>query len=93
MPTQFGGIIGFFRMKNDTDISASPSEELRGIAVIIPSLNPCEHLTETVRQMHAAGFDSIILIDDGSTEETKKYFAEARELDRRDLAHARGQSR
>ncbi len=67
-------------MKNDTDISASPSEELRGIAVIIPSLNPCEHLTETVRQMHAAGFDSIILIDDGSTEETKKYFAEAREL-------------
>ena len=66
-------------MKNDRDISAPLTEELRGIAVIIPSLNPCEHLTETARQMHAAGFGNIILIDDGSTDGTKKYFSEAAE--------------
>lgn len=58
----------------------APPDAMRGMAVIIPSLNPCEHLVETAGAMSAAGFRHIILVDDGSSEETKKYFVKASEL-------------
>ncbi len=45
--------------------------------VFIPSLNPDEKLLDTIRQVKAAGFDTIVLVDDGSREDTRIYFDRA----------------
>ena len=44
--------------------------------VIIPSLDPDEHLAQTVEGLKAAGFSRFVLVDDGSDEEHKKNFPE-----------------
>lgn len=44
--------------------------------VIIPSLNPDEKMVNTVKGLIAEGFEDIILVDDGSRENCKKYFME-----------------
>ena len=44
--------------------------------VIIPSLDPDEHLVQTVEGLKAAGFNRFVLVDDGSDEEHKKNFPE-----------------
>ena len=44
--------------------------------VIIPSLDPDEHLVQTVEGLKAAGFKRFVLVDDGSDEEHKKNFPE-----------------
>ena len=44
--------------------------------LIIPSLNPDENLALAVSSAIAAGIDDIILVDDGSSEETRHYFTE-----------------
>lgn len=46
------------------------------IPVVIPSYNPDEKLTQTVLGLKNAGFRDIIVIDDGSSAETKKNFPE-----------------
>ena len=46
--------------------------------VIIPSLNPDEKIISTVQSLVDVGFDDIILVDDGSKEEFKKRFEEAK---------------
>lgn len=43
-------------------------------AVILPSLNPTDKLCEVVDGVIAAGFGSVILVDDGSAEEFKEPF-------------------
>lgn len=43
-------------------------------AVVIPSLNPTEQLTGTVDGLLSAGFQEIILVNDGSKPETEQYF-------------------
>lgn len=48
-------------------------------AAIMASLNPDEKMMTTVADLKAAGFKRIILIDDGSCEETKHFFTEAEE--------------
>ncbi|MCR5847016.1 MAG: bifunctional glycosyltransferase family 2/GtrA family protein [Lachnospiraceae bacterium] len=48
--------------------------------VIIPSLNPDEKIISTVKSLLNEGFEDIILVDDGSREEYKKYFEEAKKL-------------
>lgn len=47
------------------------------VSVIVPSLNPDERLVQVVEGMLAAGFQDIILVDDGSDEKHQKYFEEA----------------
>ena len=47
---------------------------MKNISVIIPSLDPNEHLGDVVTSLIEKGFTDIILIDDGSKEENKKYF-------------------
>lgn len=42
--------------------------------VIIPSLDPDEHLKETVEGLKSFGFTRFVLVDDGSKEENKKNF-------------------
>ena len=40
---------------------------LTDIAIVIPALNPCERMVELVRECKDAGFENIILVDDGSS--------------------------
>lgn len=44
------------------------------VTLVIPSLDPDEKLVETVKAAIANGFSDIILIDDGSKAENRKYF-------------------
>lgn len=52
---------------------------LDNIYIIIPSLNPDNKLKKTVEGMLNTGFSHILLIDDGSDSEHKKYFPEENE--------------
>ncbi len=46
------------------------------VTLVIPSLNPDEKLISTVNDAINAGFSDVLLIDDGSADEHKKYFRE-----------------
>ena len=48
--------------------------------VIIPSLNPDEKIVSTVQSLIDEGFDDIVLVDDGSRDEFKHRFEEAKAL-------------
>lgn len=56
-------------------------------SVILPSYNPTEKLLETLQGLIDAGFDDIILIDDGSREECQKYFEQAEKLPQCTVLH------
>ena len=49
------------------------------IAIIIPALDPDNRMVSLVRELHSAGFKNIILVDDGSLLENRKYFKLCRE--------------
>ena len=49
------------------------------ITVVLPSYKPDEKLLSTVEELEAAGFDDIIVVDDGGGEEYRKYFDMLRE--------------
>ena len=44
------------------------------ISIILPSYKPDDKLIATVKGLKDAGFDDIIVVDDGSGEEYEKYF-------------------
>ncbi len=44
------------------------------IAIVIPALNPNERMVSLVKQLKEKGFENIILVDDGSEIERRKYF-------------------
>lgn len=46
-------------------------------AVVLPSLNPTDRLTDTVDGLLQAGFSQIVLVDDGSRPDTGQYFQAA----------------
>lgn len=48
--------------------------------VIIPSLNPDEKIISTVQTLLDEGFDDIVIVDDGSDDEHKPRFEEAKAL-------------
>lgn len=52
---------------------------LDNVIIFIPSLNPDEKLLSTIQQIREAGFDNIVLVDDGSREDTRGYFDKAAE--------------
>lgn len=56
--------------------------------VLIPSLAPDEKLLQTVREIKQAGFERILLVNDGSTEEYDVFFSAAEELGATVLRHA-----
>ena len=60
-------------MKNTFDI--------KNYAVILPSLNPSDRLCSVVDSIIAAGFETIILVDDGSGEEYKAPFRQLEKLE------------
>ena len=47
---------------------------MKNISVIIPSLDPNKRLQSVVKSVMDLGFTDVILVDDGSKEENKKYF-------------------
>ena len=47
---------------------------MKNVCIIIPSLDPNERLLGVVESVRAEGFTDIILVDDGSKEENKKFF-------------------
>lgn len=49
------------------------------IGIVIPALNPDEKLITLVTGLQSHGFTSIILVDDGSEIENRKYFKELKE--------------
>lgn len=49
--------------------------------VVLPSLNPDGKMLSTVRGLLEEGFTDIVIVDDGSSVEHKKYFEEAGTLD------------
>lgn len=49
------------------------------IAVIIPALDPDERMVELVRNLRESGYENIILVDDGSAIQNRKYFKTAKE--------------
>ncbi len=55
-------------------------DELRGVTVVLPSLDPDEKLLSTVKGMLAAGFTDLILVDDGSCADRAPLFARAAAL-------------
>ena len=55
-------------------------QDLSKISVVLPSLDPDEKLIAVVDGLLEYGFSDIILIDDGSADEHKKYFAELARL-------------
>lgn len=49
--------------------------------VVLPSFNPDEKMVETVKGLLGEGFDDIVVVDDGSLPECKKFFEEAADFD------------
>ncbi len=47
---------------------------MKNISIIIPSLDPDTRLSGVVEAVKSVGFTDIILVDDGSREENKKFF-------------------
>jgi len=50
------------------------TNEFNNISVVIPSYDPDEKLLPTIEGLISEGFTDIIIIDDGSKAETKKFF-------------------
>lgn len=50
------------------------------ISIILPSYKPDDKLIATVKGLKDAGFDDIIVVDDGSGEEYEKYFDKIRSI-------------
>ena len=49
------------------------------IVILLPSYNPDEKLVNCVNELNAAGFDDIVVVDDGSKDECQKYFDEIKD--------------
>lgn len=47
------------------------------IVIIIPAYNPDEKFIRFLQDLKGVGYEKIIVVDDGSKEDTKHYFQEA----------------
>lgn len=54
-------------------------ELYRSVVIIIPSLNPDEKLLHLLADLQEAGFERLLVVNDGSSEDYDHYFAEARD--------------
>ena len=55
-------------------------EKLKGLAIIVPCLNPDEKLMQVVRGMLAQGFSHILVVNDGSSAEYQPLFDKRDEI-------------
>lgn len=51
--------------------------DIRDVTVIIPALNPDEKLMQTVGELETAGFNDIIIVNDGSSEKYYRFFPDS----------------
>ncbi len=49
------------------------------IVILVPSLNPDQKFYKVIESIKKAGFSNIVCVDDGSTEESKKFFLDAKD--------------
>jgi glycosyltransferase involved in cell wall biosynthesis len=52
---------------------------MKNISIVIPGLDPGEKLVEVVRGLRGAGFEDILIVNDGSAAETLRFYDEAAE--------------
>ena len=64
-------------------------ETLKGVAILIPSLNPDNLFTEYVKSLFEAGFEHILVVDDGSRDDCKIYFEQAKDMGAEIITHDR----
>lgn len=55
------------------------SVDIAGVVVVIPSLNPNDRLIELIKALTKSGFSRIIVVDDGSSSESKHFFDSVRQ--------------
>lgn len=53
-------------------------QENAAVAIVIPSLNPDDKLLQLLADLRAAAYETIVLVNDGSSEEYDSYFETAR---------------
>lgn len=53
---------------------------IRDVVIIIPAYNPDEKFTAFLRNLKEAEYEHIIVVDDGSRANTKRYFIEAEKI-------------
>lgn len=56
-------------------------KDLDKVVVLIPSLDPDIQMVKYVKALRDRGFEKIVVVDDGSKEETQKFFYEVRGLE------------
>lgn len=61
---------------------------MQATVVIVPSFNPDQALVQLIRDLQAAGFSQIVVVNDGSRMECLPFFAQAKELGAAVLTHA-----
>ncbi len=54
-------------------------EQYRSVAIIIPSLNPDEKLLSLLHDLQEAGFERLLVVNDGSSAQYDSYFQTARD--------------
>ncbi|MCR5255657.1 MAG: bifunctional glycosyltransferase family 2/GtrA family protein [Acetatifactor sp.] len=65
------------------------TEAVKGVAILIPSLNPDNLFTEYVKSLFEAGFEHILVVDDGSRDDCKIYFEQAKDMGAEIITHDR----
>lgn len=58
---------------------------MKSTVILIPTLNPDKRLVSYVQDLIAAGFNKLLIIDDGSNEETKSIFSQLLSLKQDDI--------
>lgn len=54
---------------------------LKDVVILIPSLDPDELMVKYVKGLQDRGFENIIIVDDGSCQETQPYFQQVKDID------------
>ena len=65
------------RMDEKMEVNEIMNTNLQGLTVIIPAYKPEPGLGDMVQELMAAGFETILVVDDGSGEGYEDMFAQA----------------
>lgn len=71
----------------EPSIAGSQATGLAGCCVVIPAFDPSPVLARTVHDLHRAGFEHVVVIDDGSDNRTAPVFEQVRQAGATVLRH------
>ena len=74
--------------KDEINETMLPEDAAGSFVVIIPAYNPGEVMIEFITKLFCAGFKNIVIIDDGSTEESRGVISDAESFGCRIVRHA-----